>query len=512
VPQEADEAVDAANPDVGVLKIPDNKSGGEHALDGERISTVFAREGLVCGLLAPGGPSGDLATEFVKSTERADVVVLDWKLNRDEGEMAISLLQRLLDEDVARGGGRLRVVAVYTGELDLDSIARKLNEMLEQRQGSEPVVVDSDGMAMTKGPVRIVVLAKEREGSPDAAASTRQVLLHDLPDRLAEEFAHLTRGLIAGLGLASISALRSETHLLLRGLDNDTDAAYLGHRLALPRAADAEDHALDLVGAEIRSVLEDYAVKTHVGEAAVQSWLQTHGHLTQDAMGMDQLKPVIKLPTDVVQKALVAGLGSKPVQTEFKQRHDVAKGSVQKLLDFSPYVFARSEEHGREAERLFANQLFLRTMYLASLRELRLGTVVRSPNQKNYLLCIQPLCDSARLPQEGRPFPFVRLDEVEESKFQFTVTSPETTIVYLGLSKSPGAINSIGFQPKPGETTIVALSTNDGGFEYESMDRDTFAWVAELKPEMAQMAVFDIVKGLGRVGINESETRRLARS
>ena len=98
---------------VGGLRIPDYEVGDQHDLDAKRISQAFARHGLVCGLLSPSS-SESLTDELLTAARRADLVVLDWVLDRDEGRAAMELLERLLQRDSVPGAERLRAIAIYT--------------------------------------------------------------------------------------------------------------------------------------------------------------------------------------------------------------------------------------------------------------------------------------------------------------------------------------------------------------------------------------------------------------
>lgn len=488
------------------LRDPENEVPGQHDLDAKRISEAFARRGLVCGLLAPA--SGEtLADEFVESARRADLVVLDWVLDRDDGLAALGLLGRMLDDDMSEGGARLRAIAVYTGERTLENIAARVAALLSTRYGEFPLEIDADGMAMSKGPVRVAVFAKEKVPAFGTDLDDRKVSLELLPDRLTEEFAQLTQGLITGLGLASIAALRSDTHRLLRTLGREADAAYVGHRTALPRATDAEDHALDLVGAEIRAVLEDYSVKDHIDTATVLAWLARFeksqanalGHLVNDEPWLPQ----------VVKEGLVDGLGDDDRLKALAITHGTSQRKLQKVRQSATSLFAESSTHAEQADIRFANQLFLRTTYDRSPRTLQLGTVVRSKTG-SYLLCVQPVCDCVRLPQEVRAFPFVELLVSDQNKFQFSVEDHTAERVFLRLDKRPRSISSVRFKPTGGESTIEPSVPRGGKLGYRATNHERYQWIAQLKPDIAQKAVTDLASELSRVGVNESETRRLA--
>ena len=221
----------------------------EHDLDAKKVTDAFARDGLICGLLEPTPGSG-IDDELLKTARRADLVVIDWVLNRDNGAMALSLISKILiSEAETAERQRLRAIAIYTGQRELKEIARRIQEVLTSVYPNDELVRHDDGLALTKGPVRIAVFAKENAPELSADLADRRVLFADLPSRLRKEFS-LTNGLITSVALAALAALRDDTHRILKVLNPSLDAAYLGHRSALPVPQDAERHAVALVASE----------------------------------------------------------------------------------------------------------------------------------------------------------------------------------------------------------------------------------------------------------------------
>ena len=125
---------------------------------------------------------------------------MDWWIDGDRGGRAIELIEEVLHED-DNGNPRLRVIAIYTGQPDLESVADTLEKMLNGFfEGS---AFHRDSLSMTKGPVRITVLAKEGMKVAEPLRAN-QIGVSDLPNRLAAEFAHHAKGLVAGVALAQI--------------------------------------------------------------------------------------------------------------------------------------------------------------------------------------------------------------------------------------------------------------------------------------------------------------------
>ena len=238
---------------------------GEHPLRTKELIDAFADMGIVCGVLAP--LEGDEIRErLLKVAERADLVVLDWELHRDGGTTALQLIKALLEQDDAAERRRLRVIAIYTGQSGLASIVDRVRKDLGLAKDS----LREDGMALTSENVRIVAFSKPLN---EKGSHSREIPEADLPTRLVSEFAQLTSGLVPTVALAALAAVRNETHRLLQALSADMDLGYLGHRVASSFPEDAEEHLVDIVAAEIGSVLSDGAVGTNADLDVIRSWL-----------------------------------------------------------------------------------------------------------------------------------------------------------------------------------------------------------------------------------------------
>ncbi len=494
---------------VGGLRMPDDEVGDQHDLDAKRISQAFARHGLVCGLLSPSS-SESLTDELLKAARRADLVVLDWVLDRDEGRAAMELLTRLLQNDSVPGAERLRAIAIYTGQRDLRAIADKLKALLDSHFPGHVLELHDDGLAMTKGPVRLAVLAKENVNDLDKSITSRRIPLDDLPLRLEREFAALTEGLVTSVALGSLAALRDDTHRILKLLGPVLDPGFLGHRTSLPEAGDAESHALELVSSELRSVLEDHEVGKNVAPPVLDEWLERFrpeeaefGHLIDSSKLLTRAQ---------VSRALEIGLGYDASLAEIAaMKEGISKTYLQtKVKVAATKLFSQSEEEAGEADVEFANRVILRTIYSTPARFLQLGTIVRR-SSKEYLLCVQPLCDCVRLKHAVKAFPFVQLRVTSGSSYDMRIPNGPGSNVYLKLSSSPADVVTARFKPRVKETTVIARQSGSGSdvFNFVDTKANRYRWVAQLKPEFAQKAVGDLAAAFARVAVNEAELRRL---
>ena len=59
------------------------------------------------------------------------------------------------------------------------------------------------------------------------------LVVHDLPERLVQDFAAMTEGLLPGIALTSLTAVREGAHRVLDQFCADLDPAFLAHRACI---------------------------------------------------------------------------------------------------------------------------------------------------------------------------------------------------------------------------------------------------------------------------------------
>lgn len=477
----------------------------EHGLDAKAVTDAFAKAGLVCSLLSPTADE-EIGDKLLRTARRADLVVLDWVFDRDEGRLALELIGRILAEDDQATRQRLRTIAVYTGQKDLHSIAARLRETLASAYIDCELVEHEDGLAMTKGPVRAAVFAKEHVRELPKELMARRVAFEELPSRLRTEFASLASGLVTTVALASLAALRQDTHRILRMLGPTLDAAFLGHRTALPVPSDAEAHAVALVVSEIRSVVEDNNVGRHVSAPILEFWLRDPAR--KDIKFGVLIDPNKPLTNDQVKGILTTGLGTDP-GCEMAATPTVSKNHLaKKVKPQATKVFAASLEESTHSDNEFANRMLLRTIYSRPARRLQLGVIVRTGDA--YRICVQPVCDSVRL-TERRSFPFLSLSTADaDSRTNFVVRGdgPDQWIRLL-LGSNPRDLVIVEFGAGP--NGVVEATEKDGAYIFTDASGGIHSWVGELKPELSQKVAVDLAQQFAQVAVDEAELLRLSR-
>lgn len=383
------------------------------------------------------------------------------------------------------------MVVVYTSQSDLNSIVTGLSKTLEEATSETPEPGD---FVLTAGSARVVVLAKETSAAVGEAAA-RRLPEEDLPQRLIEEFADFTMGLVPNVVLAGLAAVRSDTHRVLGVLDSRLDPAYVGQRLLLTDPAEAEEQLVELVASELRSVMEDRTIGAHADAEAVEEWVELQMAGGELALWQE----IEQAEAEKQSKALLAhGIdGTTQPVVDFKSRAELRK---KELHVHAARVFARDPERGDAANDDLAMRFALRTHYSHPDRVLQLGTVVRSGSE--HLLCVQPTCDSLRIDGE-RDFPFLPLVE-QTDHFDLVLRDEEGKRLTLCVERKPYHIRLLRFPADQPKRCVVAAA--DGG-EYFFTDAggNRHAWVARLQDAHGQRIVHGLGSDFGRVGLSESE-------
>ena len=477
----------------------------EHDLDPKAITDAFAETGLVCSLLSPrpGEPIGEMV---IRTARRADLVVLDWVLNRDEGNTTLDLLGEILKDDEKQPRRRLRTIAVYTGQQDLYGVASRVSDALEPVYSDCTLTKQDKGLSMTKGPVRIAVFAKETVDNLPASLQPRQLSAKDLATRLRKEFATLTSGLISTVALAAITALREDTHRILTTLNPTLDPAYLGHRSVLPDPEDAEAQAVALVVAEISSVIAGSHIDRNVDLGVLKLWL---ADVKNGSKRFGELIDNKAIPIAQVERMLEHGIGTDEGAEKVGDQTISKKHLKAKVRQSATKVFSPSSAAAERSNSEFFYRMAMRTAYAEPPRTMQLGTIITG-DKSQYRLCVQPVCDSVRL-DRPRLFPFLRLTVVGKDKpAKYVVPHPTGTgWIRLASGSFPRDIEMISFDPRP-KRQVTAQATSDVHV-FLAQDGMVWRWVGELKTDFAQQVAVELSQRFARVGVDEPELLRISR-
>lgn len=452
-----------------------------HALNAGPVMDAFSALGVICGVVGP-------ADSAMETMRQADIVILDWLLRDGKPCYALHLIRKLWTEEADRNS--LRLVAIYTGEAGLEEISATVCDELT-KAGLAP---DADETRTTISYRHgCVVLYAKSDVHLVEHLKSRSVAEEILPGRLVEDFASMTDGLLPGIVLTSLTAVREGAHKVLDRFGADLDPAFLAHRTCLSDPRDAERQIVNNVAEELRGLMDNAVAKeAPASEKVVEGWIRRKGDGTANFMfGGRKL--------DLEQTIALANKGLAASELGHKAFEDLAAG-------FSGNDVVELDER-------LAWIMSFRMVYDAPPPTLWLGTVVTELSGKcaKHLICIRPRCDCVRLEGETS-FYFLPLVEPRSSMKQIVVRL-DGTFRRLGVNPDPAGWVHRQFRPLTGNNAVIAAGRkSDGGFEFADVDGNRYTWRGELKVEYAQRIAQDLAATLSRVAIDESEwLRRMAR-
>ena len=509
--------------------------GGEdvrHDFDVKAIVKNFARNEKICSIFQPEQES-DIEL-FSAIAKKADVTVLDWQIiigqcsssspdggndgEDDEEEDVRGLYTKQIIGHLIRSPSSqnsLKMILIYTGETDLEGIAREILEYLNDKQGMVFEHPCGDPCCVESGNFRILVRAKANGGPgrykhiPER--QHHEVSYEDLPEFIDNEFSKLTNGLLSIFALKALTEIRRNHFQILNIFSKKLDAGYLTHQSLLPNGDDANELLVDLLGDTFTSILRAQNLNTMLNKNITDKWIEQYvedeprsqlGSKMRFTRNKDLLKLLLESSEDVPNK----------FSTALSKQH-ISKNDAKK--NFNGYAFSlfHTIEDGEIVNRKFALLCQHKNLirYDNFIPILTLGTVVKSTTHNKYYICVQQRCDSNQLKHEStRRFLFLSLSlvssENEETNFDIVTeggdklrldskTYDVRTIKFCGSGNQrveglrDGSNNKIYFQPS-----------------YYSADHDEkLEFFFELKDLYSQRIIDNYCSSLSRVGVDEPE-------
>lgn len=445
------------------------------------IVDAFAEHGIVCALYEV---EADFATHedsiVFKLCETADLVILDWNFQEVglTGTRPKSLIESLLKSGNRVAPHHIRLIAIYTTTINLESVANSIYEHLESRD-CNPERVDDCALRLKSGSSRILVLGKHamRRAADQEAFTVKE---SDLPDKLLEEFTDMNSGILPSYALHGLGSIRRNSKRILDRFHRGMDGAFLLHRELVAQNQEAFHQLPELLADEVRAVVEDeYLDATQIASIA-----------TSALNGND----ISAVDTDAIEYAKA---GAKPLKVVHKKL----------LVDNAVPV-----GHQRLAA-LFSN----RTQYSKTFWTLTYGSVVRRRLAADlpwtFAFCLIPVCDSLRLETGDKiSFPFWTLLEdlysgSAKRRGMVLYLADESSIALTAGGKASEMLWLEKFTVDA-TTQTVRAPLKDGVFTFDG-DVSEVQWVGQLKPLHAQRIAIDIGDHLSRVGLDEAEWLRL---
>ena len=460
----------------------------KHTLNAGSIVESFSALGIICGVVGPEAPA-------MAVMRQADIVILDWLLRDDNPRYTLQLLRELLDDDADRNS--LRLVAIYTGEARLQEICEIVIGELKNT-GLEPKEDETKTKILYRHG-QLVFYAKSNVNL-EKALRHRSVSEEAFPEKLVDDFASMTGGLLPGIALASLTAVREGEHMVLDRFHADLDPAFLGHRACLPSPEDAEGQIVNHVAEELRGLMDNTVAEASPASAnAVENWIRRKGDegrsFTFRGQKLD-LEQTIALANKGFEASGVRNIGFRHLSAGF----------------------AGSEVAGLDEKLAWI--MSFRTIYNKPPPILWLGTVVtelpsedgqHQTGDEKHLICMRPRCDCVRL--EGKAsFFFLPLADPQKDKEQIMVEI-DHTFERLSIKFDSSGWVFRQFEPPEGEDSIIPIDKEpDGSFEFEDTGGTRYRWRGELKIEYTIRIAQKFAERLARVAVDESEwLRRMKR-
>ncbi|SOD17006.1 response regulator receiver domain [Nitrosomonas ureae] len=501
-------------------KVSSNVSGGIEESDQKeysprKIVISFAKKQIICSLYQP-----EKEAKFSEKSDvfslcmAADIVIVDWDLHGDAGTKALELVGELIQRAVTDVPEQLRLILVYTDQIDLRGIGEQLYEKISRNIRDENLSVEDDGLAFHTLNSRVSILGKENGKRPDQYKK-HEVVEKELADKAIEEFTKLASGLLHAASFLGLAKIRKNSRKILSKFNSSLDPAFLTHRAMSLPDEDAADHLIPLLVSEIEAVLEDSLPKPLISDALIEDWCQNKW------MPGDHVKKLLGNNTGQTKVAIDFCLKGKRMRNDH-ENVDLIKQAISKkeewrnernkIREISSILLAIKDS---VANHEFSRLMSSRTFYGKHRKDLKLGTIVRQEkngeNPPRYLLCLQPVCDSVRL-SAARKFIFAELEEVEQdgkNKASHILLPSDNKPKELLYQPKAFKCFISEFSPESKTKQILTKLLDDGREIFTDMNNCEYVWLDQLKTSHAQRAVEKYARELSRVGLTESEWQRL---
>ena len=349
------------------------------SLDTSSIINSFLKYGIFCGVIS------DWSSDYNEAIKKADIVVLDWYLEPNNPEKTLNILNSLTEELCKQDS--LKLIAIYTGNQDFDDIREKIKRRLNLSTTDEAAIkpdIKFNNVRVNLYAIPGVKLTEEYEN--------RSIVEEELPMRLVKDFASMTEGLLPGIALTSLAAVREHSLRVLNRFSSELDPAFLTQRVLISNPDEAEQQMVTHIGEELLCLMGDAVYEEKpAGLAEIVKWLNNQNqekfNFGNNKLNLDDTKDIFKL-----------GLSRSKLKN---YKRSPTEGF--------------SKEDSQFLDKKLAWIMNSRAVNNNQHPKLDQGTIVsyNESDEEKYLLCIRPSCDCVRLDSKT-DFYFLPLSQNEE--------------------------------------------------------------------------------------------------
>lgn len=528
-----------------------------HLIDTLALTSAFYDRGIVAGLYQPQIEEGQdpevFASKAIKVSSTADVLILDWMLNGSDATYSKEIVKQILAYDKSNGG-RLRTIVVYTAETNLHTLRDNLWDYL----GDENLDRTID-FQITSEHLNIVFYNKVDD------AALRPVSEKELPDKALKEFAVLVDGLVPAFAMKAAATIRQNTGKIVTRFGSGLDVGYLSHRVLLPNPSDSEVFMLEHFVSYVRSILAISQVdRQTLGEQSVSEWVEYNTETLSKTIKFNNNEYPISLAG--VKDLAKNGFEKNLARVIENNTVDDISGS---FVDSKKPCFEQAISIFDQKNGMCSTKSSIALSILASFRRtfedvgggqkpyLTQGSLVYSVKQNEFLLCVTPKCDTARV-YKSETFSFAVLErKLLNKKFDLIVPVMSEVADYIREPLTEElrelAYEIVEFQLNNNEKPkrikahtrieevnellnfdgVIGLSTSDkfyklkhvsfssdqdrrvnpnmtqhGNLAFWDDDINEYIWIGDLEDLDSQKRVSKLVGNLNRIGNDEVEWLR----
>ncbi|MXW57433.1 MAG: hypothetical protein F4124_03700 [Acidimicrobiia bacterium] len=452
------------------------------------VTEAFLQKDIVCGVVTPpGGGTEDQAKRIAQLARSTDILILDWFIPHDETTTLAAL--KLIKE---QSNDRLVAIAILSEQNRLEIVSQIGNEL---------ELDNFEDRYLRHGQLLIMVYSKPTVDKLEPPDPQRVDKYEDLPRHILTDLDEAYVGLMPQFAFAGMNAIRDAMPEVLATFGNHLDNGGILHRAMLPSQDDAGHQYCEVLLSEFADALDRASVAGEWKSSTVRDKLdlkdQTNDgqveKLRNSLFAMDRERFQSMEPEECLREALVNGMPESDSTSALKT-------AMGRLVNSLP-EFASSN---RALASLMCSMPIRR-----EVPQLDLGMIVQN-QEKEYLLCVQPRCDSVRI-EDRRAFPLVPLNVATEFSLNdgLDVMFNDELEGYVAARfvKHPFRLHNPTFNSTNAKI-VIAERREDAWWFTDTEGRDYRA-VARLRSDFAANALHAIAGYLTRIGLDASEWLRL---